>query len=101
MKWKHDLPLKFQMRSTRFCLKNFKPIKSKKVQSKEVGEEKRKEKEELRLEREREIEEKQKRTAPVVIKAEVKLDGPKQVGKIDLDADKVKKETKSEKKDTR
>ena len=72
----------------------FQTDKSKKVQSKEVGEEKRKEKEELRLEREREIEEKQKKTASRVIKAEAKLDGPKQIGKIDLDAPKAKKEPK-------
>lgn len=68
----------------------FQTDKSKKVQSKEVGEEKRKEKEELRLEREREIEEKQQKEASRVIKAEAKLDGPKKVGKIDLDADKPK-----------
>ncbi|GHC42283.1 translation initiation factor IF-2 [Ulvibacter litoralis] len=68
----------------------FQTDKSKKVQSKEVGEEKRKEKEELRLEREREIEEKQKRVAPVVIKAEAKLSGTKQVGKIDLQTGKPK-----------
>ena len=67
----------------------FQTDKSKKVQSKEVGEEKRKEKEELRLEREREIEEKQKRTAPTVIKAESRLVGTKQVGKIDLDKKKT------------
>lgn len=71
----------------------FETDKSKKVASKEVGEEKRKEKEELRLERERELEEKQKKEeASRVIKAESKLEGPKQVGKIDLDAKKVKKE---------
>lgn len=70
----------------------FQTDKSKKVQSKEVGEEKRKEKEELRLEREREIEEKQKRVAPVVIKAEAKLSGTKQVGKIDLQSGKPKVE---------
>jgi translation initiation factor IF-2 len=63
----------------------FQTDKSKKVQSKEVGEEKRKEKEEFRLEREREIEERHRRSAPVVIKAESKLVGTKQVGKIDLD----------------
>jgi len=74
----------------------FQTDKSKKESSKEVGEEKRKEKEELRLEREREIEEKSKRVAPSVIKATSKLDGPKQVGKIDLDAAKVKKEVKEE-----
>ncbi|MFT5103803.1 MAG: translation initiation factor IF-2 [Candidatus Latescibacterota bacterium] len=74
----------------------FQTDKSKKVQSKEVGEEKRKEKEELRLEREREIEEKLQREASRVIKAEAKLDGPKQVGKIDLGADKRKEAKKEE-----
>ena len=68
----------------------FQTDKSKMVQSKEVGEEKRKEKEELRLEREREIEEKQQKEASRVIKAEAKLDGPKKVGKIELDTDKPK-----------
>ncbi len=71
----------------------FETDKSKKVASKEVGEEKRKEKEEFRLERERELEEKlKKEEASRVIRAEVKLDGPRQVGKIDLDAGKIKKE---------
>lgn len=71
----------------------FETDKSKKMESKEVGEEKRKEKEEFRLERERELEEKHKKEeASKVIKGEVKLDGPKQVGKIDLDARKAKKE---------
>ncbi len=71
----------------------FETDKSKKVASKEVGEEKRKEKEELRLERERELEEKQKKEeASRVIRAEAKLEGPKQIGKIDLDAGKSKKE---------
>tara|TARA_R110002012_G_scaffold57095_5_gene147047 strand:+ start:47528 stop:50257 length:2730 start_codon:yes stop_codon:yes gene_type:complete len=75
----------------------FETDKSKKVASKEVGEEKRKEKEELRLERERELEEKQKKEeSSRVIKAEAKLDGPKQVGKIDLDAKKAKKEEPKE-----
>ncbi len=74
----------------------FQTDKSKKVQSKEVGEEKRKEKEELRLERERELEEKQQKEASRVIKAEAKLDGPKKVGKIDLNADKKKVEPKAE-----
>lgn len=68
----------------------FQTDKSKKVASKEVGEEKRKEKEELRLAREKELEEKQPDSR--VIKAEAKLDGPKQVGKIDLDAAKDAKE---------
>ena len=76
-------------------LEEFQTDKTKKESSKEVGEEKRKEKEELRLEREREIEEKTKRVAPVVIKAKTKLDGPKQVGQIDLGA-KTKKEVKEE-----
>ncbi|SDW15482.1 translation initiation factor IF-2 [Aequorivita viscosa] len=63
----------------------FETDKSKKIESKEVGEEKRKEKEELRLERERELEERQKKKeASRVIRSEVKLEGPKQVGKIDL-----------------
>src|SRR5690554_2621972 len=63
----------------------FETDKSKKIESKEVGEEKRKEKEELSLEREREIEERQKKKeASRVIRSEVKLEGPKQVGKIDL-----------------
>lgn len=71
----------------------FETDKSKKVASKEVGEEKRKEKEELRLERERELEEKQKREeSSRVIKAGAKLDGPKQVGKIDLTTGKPPKE---------
>ncbi|HLV92309.1 MAG TPA: translation initiation factor IF-2 [Aequorivita sp.] len=69
----------------------FETDKSKKIESKEVGEEKRKEKEELRLERERELEEKQRREeASRVIKGEAKLQGPKKVGKIDLDAPKSK-----------
>lgn len=61
----------------------FQTDKSKKVASKEVGEEKRKEKEELRIAREKELEEKQK-TEEKVIKAEKKLEGPKTLGKIDL-----------------
>ena len=65
----------------------FQTDKSKKVASKEVGEEKRKEKEELRLAREKELEEKEQKALKrqEVIKAEVKLGGPKQIGKIDLD----------------
>lgn len=69
----------------------FETDKSKKIESKEVGEEKRKEKEELRLERERELEERQKKKdASRVIRPEVKLEGPKQVGKIDLGGTKPK-----------
>ncbi len=71
----------------------FETDKSKKVASNEVGEEKRKEKEEFRLEREREIEKKHKKEeASRVIKAESKLEGPKQVGKIDLSTGKPKVE---------
>jgi translation initiation factor IF-2 len=72
----------------------FQTDKSKKVASKEVGEEKRKEKEELRLAREKELEEKLPGSG--VIKAEAKLDGPKQVGKIELDAGKDAKEKVAE-----
>ena len=67
----------------------FQTDKSKKVASKEVGEEKRKEKEELRLAREKELEE--KAPEPEVIKAEAKLEGPKQVGTIDLEPKKEEK----------
>ncbi len=72
----------------------FQTDKSKKVASKEVGEEKRKEKEEIRLASERELEERQKRidASRKVIKAEVKLEGPKTLGKIDLNPKKVKEE---------
>jgi translation initiation factor IF-2 len=66
---------------------------SKKVASKEVGEEKRKEKEAIRLQLEQEQEEKklarEKRAEKDnVIKGRVELAGPKTVGKIDLDAGK-------------
>ena len=72
----------------------FQTDKSKKVEAKEVGEEKRKEKEELRIEREKEEEE--KLAAPIeVVKAEKKLDGPKMLGKIDLSPNK-KVQTKIE-----
>ena len=65
-------------------LSEFQTDKSKKVEAKEVGEEKRKEKEELRQELEKEIEEKPA-TAVEVVKAESKLAGPKKLGKIDLE----------------
>jgi len=76
----------------------FQTDKSKKVASKEVGEEKRKEKEEIRLASEREQEEKQRKyeESRKVIKAEVKLEGPKKLGKIDLDGKKPKEEPKEE-----
>lgn len=69
---------------------------SKKVASKEVGEEKRKEKEAIRLQLEQEQEEKrlakEKRAAArEVVKAKVELSGPKQVGKIDLEPKKKEK----------
>ncbi|MBW1294683.1 translation initiation factor IF-2 [Aquimarina litoralis] len=64
----------------------FQTDKSKKVASKEVGEEKRKEKEALRVQIETEQEEKRKRAeAREVVKAKAQLSGPKQVGKIELD----------------
>ena len=70
----------------------FQTDKSKKVASKEVGEEKRKEKEEIRLAHEKEIE--QKNDEPEVIKAETKLEGPKKLGKIDLEELKPEKKKK-------
>ncbi|GAA4276917.1 translation initiation factor IF-2 [Aquimarina mytili] len=70
----------------------FQTDKSKKVASKEVGEEKRKEKEALRVQIEHEQEEKRKLAeAREVVKAKAQLSGPKQVGKIELD----KKEEKA------
>ena len=74
-------------------LDEFQTDMSKKVASKEVGEEKRKEKEAIRIQLEKEQEEKriarEKRASREVVKAKVELAGPKQVGKIDLE---VKKE---------
>ncbi|MUH38087.1 translation initiation factor IF-2 [Zobellia amurskyensis] len=70
----------------------FQTDKSKKVASKEVGEEKRKEKEALRLQLEQEQEERrlarEKRAAAAekTLVGKVELQGPKTVGKIDLDA---------------
>ena len=63
---------------------------SKKVASKEVGEAKLKEKEALRVQRELEIEEKLQKveSAKQIFKAKSKLEGPKKVGKIDLEAPK-------------
>ncbi len=84
-------------------LDEFQTDMSKKVASKEVGEEKRKEKEAIRLQLEKEQEEKrlarEKRAAArEVVKAKVELTGPKQVGKIDLETKKKPKpaETKAE-----
>ncbi|MEO9891372.1 translation initiation factor IF-2 [Aurantibacter sp.] len=69
---------------------------SKKVASKEVGEEKRKEKEAIRVRAEQEQEERRvarerRSSANEVVKAKVELSGPKTVGKIDLDGKKAKK----------
>ncbi|GGE25024.1 translation initiation factor IF-2 [Psychroflexus planctonicus] len=84
---------------------NFETDKSKKVASKEVSEEKKKEKEEIRLAREKELQKikdaeaaKAKAREEEIIKAKekAKLAGPKQVGKIDLDKDKKKKEAPSD-----
>lgn len=65
---------------------------SKKEKAHEVSEAKIKEKEELRVIREREIETKTKaeEAAKEVIKAKAAVSGPKQVGKIDLEAPKPK-----------
>ncbi|MCG2460323.1 translation initiation factor IF-2 [Flavobacteriaceae bacterium F89] len=68
-------------------LDEFQTDMSKKVASKEVGEEKRKEKEALRLQLEQEQEQKRlarERTGNVV-KAKAEISGPKTVGKIDLE----------------
>ncbi|WP_028377432.1 translation initiation factor IF-2 [Leeuwenhoekiella sp. MAR_2009_132] len=68
---------------------------NKKVASKEVAQEKQKEKEALRIAREEEIEEKRqtRETQSEVIRAKTNLQGPKQVGKIDLDKPGKPKET--------
>ncbi len=71
----------------------FQTDKSKKVASTEVGAERRKEQEELRLQREKEQEEKEQRRREV-IKAKASLEGPKQVGKMDLDKPAASSEAK-------
>ncbi|THD69012.1 translation initiation factor IF-2 [Robertkochia marina] len=68
-------------------LQEFQTDKSKKVASKEVGEEKRKEKEAIRQELEKE-QELRRQKEQEVIKARASLSGPKTVGKIDLDGGK-------------
>jgi len=68
-------------------LDQFQTDMSKKVASKEVGEEKRKEKEAIRIELEKEQEEKRlakEARAAEVVKAKGSLSGPTTVGKIDL-----------------
>ncbi|WP_318309499.1 translation initiation factor IF-2 [Flagellimonas crocea] len=81
-------------------LDEFQTDKSKKVASKEVGEEKRKEKEAIRIRMEKEQEERRlakekKEAEQQVVKAKAELAGPKTVGKIDLDKkpEKPKEET--------
>ena len=71
---------------------------NKKVASQEVSEAKQKEKDRLREQRERELEEKQREAEKkeAVIKASKSLAGPKQVGKIDLDAKKPQEKPKEE-----
>ncbi len=71
---------------------------SRKEKAQEVSEAKLKEKEELREKRERELEEKakQEEAKQSVLKAKAELAGPKQVGKIDLEAPKSKPEPKKE-----
>ncbi|QLE01393.1 translation initiation factor IF-2 [Galbibacter sp. BG1] len=70
-------------------LDEFQTDRSKKVASKEVGEEKRKEKEAIRQELEKENElKRQKQEEQEVVKAKANLAGPKTVGKIDLDGKK-------------
>jgi len=63
---------------------------NKKVASKEVGEAKLKEKEALRVQREQEIEQKLQKAeaAKTVFKAKQVLQGPKKIGKIDLEGSK-------------
>ena len=72
---------------------------SKKVASKEIGEEKRKEKEEIRLALEREAElkrlEEEKRTEIFKTESE-KLTGPKMVGKIDIEPKEAEEAVKEE-----
>lgn len=83
-------------------LGQFQTDMSKKVASKEVGEEKRKEKEAIRIELEKEQEEKRlarEARAAQVVKAKTELSGPTMVGKIDLDAP-VKKPTPTPVKET-
>ena len=80
-------------------LDQFQTDMSKKVASKEVGEEKRKEKEAIRIELEKEQEEKRlakEARAAEVVKAKGSISGPTTVGKIDLDAPTAKEAPASE-----
>ncbi len=75
-------------------LDGFQTDKSKKVASKELGEEKRKEKEALREQLVKEQEEAQRRKMQreEVVRAKANLSGPKTIGKIDLNPQKTKSE---------
>src|SRR5690606_36177840 len=80
-------------------LDEFQTDRSKKVASKEAGEEKRKEKEAIRQELEKENElkrQKQLEDEQEVIRAKAMLAGPKTVGKIDLGDKKKDTESKSQ-----
>lgn len=82
-------------------LDEFQTDMSKKVASKEVGEEKRKEKEAIRVQLEQEQEERRlarerRQGKTEVIKARAELTGPKTVGKIDLNPKKKEKEVVKE-----
>ncbi|MFK7748829.1 MAG: translation initiation factor IF-2 [Kordia sp.] len=81
-------------------LDGFQTDKSKKVASKELGEEKRKEKEALREQLVKEQEEAQRlrEEREKVVRAKANLSGPKTIGKIDLNPQ--KDTTSSEKKET-
>lgn len=78
----------------------FQTDKSKKVASKEIGEEKRKEKEEIRLAQEKEVEEKRIREEAKrneIFKTESeRITGPKTVGKIDIEPKAKQVEVKEE-----
>jgi len=82
-------------------LDGFQTDKSKKVASKELGEEKRKEKEALREQLVKEQEEAQriKEEREKVVRAKVNLSGPKTIGKIDLNPQ--KDPSKTEKKEAK
>ncbi|MGA8854116.1 MAG: translation initiation factor IF-2 [Christiangramia sp.] len=84
----------------------FQTDKSKKVASKEVGEERKKEKEELRkeIEEKRKAEEEKKEKEEEAVSSRAKLEGPKTVGKIDLDkkpGEKPKKEEEAPKEEVK
>ncbi len=107
---------KISQETYKVLFNEFQTDKSKKVASKEVGEERKKEKEELRLAREREQEEKKKeqekkeqerlkeeqerkKEEQEALGARTKLSGPKTVGKIDLEKPQVEKKKEEPKKE--